>query len=108
MSYRVILSPAALADLDRYVEYIAVDQQMPETATRWLEKALAEVQTLSTLPNRCPPAPEDEKSQHRIRMLIVDRCLFLYRVDEATRSVRILRMRHGSQQPLDLSQPALD
>ncbi len=33
-------------------------------------------------------------------MLIVDRCLFLYTVDEELAVVRILKFRHGSQQLL--------
>ncbi len=32
-------------------------------------------------------------------MLIVDRCLFLYHVEEEARAVRIIDFRHGSQLP---------
>jgi hypothetical protein len=32
-------------------------------------------------------------------MLIVDRGLFLYRVDEAAKTVCVLRFRHGRQKP---------
>ena len=102
MKYRVIVSPEAFEELDGFIHYIANDQHSPLVALRWLKKALAALQTLQTFPHRCPPAPENEFSQYTIRMLVVDRCLFLYRVDEENQTVRVLRFRHGSQLPYQL------
>lgn len=99
MRYRLILSPEAFDELDHYIEYLAVDQTSPQSATMWLDKAFNALRTLTFFPNRCPPAPESRHSRHTIRMLIVDRGLFLYRVDEATKTVRVLRFRHGRQEP---------
>ncbi len=100
--YRVVLAPAALDALTAYVDYIAVDQQSPLVAERWLQKAWSKVLTLRAFPHRCALAPENAKSRHEVRALRVDRCLFLYRVDETARTVRVLAFRHGSQMPLDL------
>lgn len=97
MSYRLVIAPEAYDELDQFIEYLAIDQQSPLIAQRWLEKALASLRTLKTFPHRCPPAPENAYYQGLIRMLIIDRGLFLYRVDEANQTVRILRFRHARQ-----------
>jgi plasmid stabilization system protein ParE len=86
--YRLIVSPEAYQALDGFIEYIAVDQQSPLNAERWLQKAWSRLLTLKQFPHRCPPAPENESYRETIRMLIVDRCLFLYWVDEAAVAVR--------------------
>ncbi len=102
MTYHLVVSPEAYEALDSFVEYIAVQKQSPLVATRWLEKAIAALQTLKNFPNQCPPAPENDQHPLTIRMLMVDRCLFLYRVDEKEKVVRVLDFRHASQQPKDL------
>ena len=103
MKYRVIMTPKAFAAFEAYVDYIAVDQQAPLNAARWLEKAWSMVQTLKDFPRRCAYAPENDSSSYTIRALRVDNCLFLYRVIEEEKTVRIMGFRHGSQLPLDMA-----
>lgn len=100
--YRVIISDDALTDVRRFLHYIAVEQESPLAAERWWRKALAKIDSLAAMPQRCPYAPENEQSILTIRMLIVDRCLFLYHIDEQSKAVRILRFRHGSQMPFQV------
>ena len=103
MKYRVLIHDKALTEVRRFLRYIAVDQGSPLTAERWWEKSLREIDSLQKMPHRCFYAPEnDSRSKKPTRMLLVDRCLFLYRVDEESKTVRILRFRHGSQLPYDL------
>ena len=104
MNYRVIVAPEAYAALEAYIDYVAVEKQAPLNAARWLDKALAALKSLQTFPHRRPLAPENDHCRETIRMLIVDRCLFLYRVDDDARTVRVLDFRHGSQQPRPLSE----
>ncbi len=99
MTYRVIISDDALAGVAEFLDFIAETQQMPLTAQRWWEKALAKVETLRYMPRRCPLAPENEFSSHELRMLIVDRCLFIFHVDDETSTVRVVKFRHGSRLP---------
>jgi plasmid stabilization system protein ParE len=99
MTYRVIIADEALAAVERFLDYIGVEQGMPLTASRWWEKALARVETLRTMPRRCPLAPENELSAHELRMLIVDRCLFVFHVDDVDRVVYVVKFRHGAQLP---------
>lgn len=102
MKYRVIIADDALADARNCLSYIAVEEQMPETAQKWWIKALAAIDTLEFMPHRCSYAPENEVSKHTIRVLRVDNCLFLFRVVEENKTVRILRLRHGRQLPFDV------
>ncbi len=95
MTYDVILSSEAKQALDDHVHFIAVEKLEPVNATNWLKKALDAVDTLTVFPNRCPLAPENEFSQHTVRMLIVDTSSFLYRVDETTKTVRVTHFFHG-------------
>ncbi|NOZ38702.1 MAG: type II toxin-antitoxin system RelE/ParE family toxin [Planctomycetes bacterium] len=106
MTYRLIVSLEAFEALDSFVDYIAVDQQSPLNAERWLAKALKSLRSLRKFPHRCPPAPENDQYIHTIRMLIVDRCLFVFRVDEEAKAVRVLDFRHGSQLPRPLNLPS--
>lgn len=97
--YRVIIADEALDQAAEHLRYLAVEKQEPLTAERWWNKALECVGTLTTLPHRCPIAPENEQSQNGLRMLIVDRCLFIYHVDEEDRVVRVIKFRSGYQLP---------
>jgi toxin ParE1/3/4 len=99
MRYRVIVTSEALASVEELLDYIAIDQQSPLTAQRWWRKAYAAVMTLEKMPHRCPYAPENAHRDYTIRMLIVDRCMFIYTVDDEARVVRVIGFRHGSQLP---------
>ena len=106
MKYRVIISTEALSQVEQFLDYISIDQQSPLNAERWWRKALAAVESLDQLPNRCPLAPENEFRDYTIRMLIVDRCLFLYSVLEQHKTVRVIAFRHGSREPRPEELPA--
>ena len=95
MIYSVIMSSEAKQELDDHIRYIAIEKQEPINAENWLTKALNAVDTLSMFPTRCPIAPESKFSDHTIRMLIVDSCTFLYRVDEKNKAVHVTKFLHG-------------
>lgn len=99
-TYRIVITSKAEAALTSFVDHIAIDEAMPKTAERWLQKALLAVGSLSQLPDRCSVAPEDSSFEFTVRMRLVDNCMFLYRVDEATSTVVVFGFRHGRQEPL--------
>lgn len=101
-SYRVILSDETLAGVEKYLDYIIEQTGLPVIAARWWKKAVEQVYSLDHMPHRCPYAPENEFEELTIRALRVDRCLFLYTVDEDQGVVRVLKFRHGSQLPKPL------
>lgn len=94
-TYRVVISPGAQEALDAHIKHIAIDKMEPLNAQRWLQKAYAAVDTLSMFPNRCPIAPESKFSKHTIRMLNIDKCSFLYRVDDDQDTVYVTGFLHG-------------
>jgi hypothetical protein len=99
MTYRVLIADDALAAVRAFLDYIGVTQQMPLTAARWWQKALSRVETLRFMPRRCPLAPENAFSDYELRMLIVDHCLFIFNIDDANRTVRVVKFRHSAQLP---------
>ena len=101
MSYRVIITDAALADVSRFLDYLEFDQKAPLTAKRWWRKALGKVKTLRQFPHRCPKPPDNDLRDYTIRALIVDSHLFLYRVDDTKSVVEVFGFRHGSHLPQD-------
>lgn len=102
MTYRVIIADEVFDRVREFSHYVAVEQQSPQNAETWLAKVFAEINSLCKMPNRYPIAPEDAQSHLTIRMMRVDRCLFLYHVDEENNVVSIVKFRHGSEQPYRL------
>lgn len=100
MKYRVVITDGALAAVEEHLDYLDQQTGSTELSQRWWRKALAAVESLERWPNRCPVAPEDAYSEDRIRAILVDRCLFLFKVSDDERVVRVFGFRHGAQQPL--------
>ena len=98
MVYRVRILPGALQDARNYYEFIAT--YSPETAVIWFEGLFEVVDSLSTMPNRCPIAPEASLVGMEIRCLGYQKFYrILYSIDENT--VRIYHIRHTSQEFMD-------
>jgi len=95
--YKITVSDETLDNVRKFLNHIADEQGAPLIASRWWDKAMRKIFSLDRMPHRCPYAPENEFEELTIRMMIVDRCLFLYTVDEDLGVVRILNFRHGSQ-----------
>ena len=98
MVYRVRILPGALQDAKNYYEFIAT--YSPETAVTWFEGLFEVVDSLSTMPMRCPIAPETALVGLEIRCLGYQKSYrILYSIDEST--VRIYHIRHTSQEFMD-------
>lgn len=93
MDYRVILSKPSLRDLGRIARYIAQDN--PPAAERVGLELVSMAESLNTLPRRGSLL----RSRPGVRRLVNDPYLVLYRVDEAQRSVKVLRFWHARQNP---------
>jgi plasmid stabilization system protein ParE len=99
MKYRVELSQFARDAIHEYVRFIAIERQSPLNAERWLQKVWEAIDSLESLPYRCPLAPENEHREYEIRMRIVGDYLLLYTIDEPNKTVHILGFRHGRRLP---------
>ena len=93
MKYCVIMTTEAFEVVDAYLDFIALNSALLSTPRRWLKKALRAIITLRSFPHRCQLAPENQHRDYEIRMLRVDRSLFLYAIDEQNKVVRVFGFR---------------
>ena len=100
MATRFNFDPQALDDLFEHHDLIAA--RSPERAGRWQAGLLAAIESLKSLPNRCPVAPESRSATVPVRELFyspgkkrqgVYRILF--RADGGV--INILAIRHSTQ-----------
>lgn len=98
--YRVIIEPEALAGIESAYEWI--QGYSPERASTWLNGLLDAIQSLSTMPLRCPLALENDYFEEEIRQLLYGKRGRVYRILFTIRDseVHILFVRHSAQAPL--------
>ena len=99
MTYRVLIALPALEVIREQAHYLAVEQQAPAAAERWLQRVQDAAKTLVRFPHRCALAPENRYRPYEIRWLGVDRFMLLFAIEEASKRVWILSARHGHQLP---------
>lgn len=68
MKFSVVIQPPAEADAEE--AYLYILGHAPAAADAWLDGLLAVVETLATLPERCPLAPENDAFEEEIRQLL--------------------------------------
>ena len=90
-TYRVRITPRALADLEGIFEYISRDSV--QNAAKMIRTLLDAIDGLDILPRRFDVPRSGSVRGRQIRSMPVR-----YRIDERERIVRILRVRHGAQQ----------
>ena len=110
MSYRVIITPPAQAQILEQGRYIAVDRQAPLNAARWLERVFDAADTLAEFPSRCTLAPENAFRDYEIRRLLIGDYFLLFTIVEKDQTVWVIGFRHGSRlpRPQDLPRTAPD
>lgn len=67
MTLRVIVLPNAKANLYSY--YLHAAKHAPVTAARWMERFESAIESLASLPERWPLAPEDKLLNRQSQML---------------------------------------
>ena len=92
--YKIVILPNAEQDIEESYHYIR--ENAPQNARKWCQEVYSKIRSLSTLPLRCPLAPENDFFAEEIRHLIIQDYRILYTVDDDT--VYILHARHGRQQ----------
>jgi plasmid stabilization system protein ParE len=95
MTYRVRITPTALADAEKF--YLWIAQNSPVQAANWFNGLFGAIDTLAFMPRRCPVAPEQEIIGYEIRCLLYKKSYrILYGIEEET--VIIYQIRHTAQQ----------
>lgn len=98
MVYKVIITKPAEADVEQSFSFIK--QHSPEAAVTWLTTIQNAIQSLDSMPARGALIPEKIGSGFTYRHLIYGSHRIVFRVDETTRSVFIVRVYHWSRLPL--------
>jgi plasmid stabilization system protein ParE len=105
MKYRIEISSIAEAEADR--AFLHLSQIIsPTRASQWYAGLLQAIESLSQMPKRCLLARENEYFSQEIRQLLYGRGRNSYRIlftileGEEVSTVRILHIRHASQQTL--------
>lgn len=99
MAFRVKVTPEAKQDADAILEWLHL-QQAGEAGLRWFRGLNEAIESLSTFPKRCAPAPENASVPFEMRQLLYGKRPHIYRIlftiDDDM--VYVLRIRHGRRQ----------
>ncbi|MDJ0615292.1 MAG: type II toxin-antitoxin system RelE/ParE family toxin [Calothrix sp. MO_192.B10] len=103
MAYQIEISPTAVADIESIFLWIKEDS--PEQAYRWVRGCYEIMLTLENFPKRCSLALESQYMGIEVRQLLYKKQFYILftvseEVEEQEGSVRIHRVRGGSQQRL--------
>jgi|SRR3974390_1425005 len=101
MTYRVEMSAQAEDDASSILNWLLTNHA-GETGAHWflaLEDAIA---SLSSLPERCPLAPENARFPFAVRQLLYGRKPHVYRILFTLDgdAVKILHIRHARRKPM--------
>lgn len=94
-TYRVRITPLVLAALQGIFDFIAKDS--PQNAAKMIGKLLDAIDGLDIFPHRYDVPRSGGGSGLKIRSMPVWPYLIRYRIDDETKTVFILRVRHGSR-----------
>ncbi|MBW4614718.1 MAG: type II toxin-antitoxin system RelE/ParE family toxin [Desmonostoc vinosum HA7617-LM4] len=105
MKYPIEISSVAEAEADN--AFLRLSQVTSSTrANQWYSGLLQAIESLSQMPKRCPLAQENQYFSQEIRQLLYGKGRNSYRIlftivgEEEVPTVRILHIRHATQQTL--------
>ncbi len=95
--YKVVYSPAALADLDAIYSYIAFKLMAHTTAQNQVTRIRKEIRSLDTFPGRYVNVQWEPWSSIGMHKLPVDKFVVYYLVDSEAMLVTIVRIFYGGR-----------
>lgn len=102
MSYLIEITDKAMTDADE--AYARIAAHSPRNAVLWYQKLFQHIDTLATLPLRCPLALENDKFPEEIRELLSGKRNSKYRIIFTIRNkstVVVLHIYHGARKELE-------
>lgn len=98
--YRLIMQPPAYDDLDEAYQWIR--ERAPEAAAQWFNGFVAALDSLTTSPERCGLAPENDAVEPEIRQFLYGRRSGVYRALFTTTGseVGVLHIRHAARRTM--------
>jgi plasmid stabilization system protein ParE len=96
MAYIVNLTVRAERDLVLLFE--AINAEHSDAALKWYIDLKKAILSLEEQPNRCPETPENAKLRHLLDGHKPHIYRVIYRVNEKSKQVDVLHIRHGARQ----------
>lgn len=93
--YRAVIVPQAISEIEDICSYI--ERESPQNAGMVAEKLIAAIDSLKVLPRRFRVHQHRLDKTKSVHAMPVWPFIIYYRVDDATRVVRILTVRHGAR-----------
>lgn len=93
--YEVKLTTRAMRDLDGVYSYIAHNLAEPGTAANLLDELENQIQSLETMPYRCPERRTGLYANKGYRQLMVRNYTVIYRVVQAEHLVIVVTVRYS-------------
>ena len=91
MEYIVHVTSAAERDIGYAIDYIDYVLKNPTAAKQLFTQIKLKLPSLSAMPQRCALVDDSVLALQKIRYLIIENYYAFYQIDEATRTVHILR-----------------
>ena len=95
--YQVIYSSEALNDIRKIYLYIAYELQVPETATKQVNRIRQKIRTLDFMPMRYAIIDWEPWKSMQMHKLAVDNYIIFYIADSKKMTVTIVRIVYGGQ-----------
>jgi len=96
-TYTVVYTTEARDDLSEIYAYIAYDLGAPEAAEGQVNRIRAEIRTLDSMPARYEAVHWEPWKSLNMRRIPVNRFVIYYAIDEAQRTVTIVRIFYGGR-----------
>ncbi len=98
MAYRVDIAAAALRDAAEHYRFILKRSHDQIPADNWYNALMTAVDTLETLPARCPHIPEQANFKVPLYQLLHASHRIIFRIEPKV--VRVVRIYHSALRPL--------
>ena len=93
--YSVRMTARALRDLDAIYEYIAKSILIPETAISLVEEIETGINSLESMPQRCPERRVGNYANKGYRQLFIRHYTVVFRIDEQGKQVVVVTIRYS-------------
>ena len=98
MAFEVVVAEPAETDLQDALAYLM--ERSPQAASQWFYGVQEAFLSLEEMPQRCAPIAEAGEFACDYRQLLVGSHRIIFRVEESANLVFVVRVWHGSRQPL--------
>lgn len=102
INYQVFLTLNAVRDLKQVVEYLTEELKNPAAATRLVNTIKAEIIKLTEFPYRYAPVKDERLAGQGFRLMVVDKHLIFYLINEREKTVSVIRILYGKRNWINL------